>query len=1256
MTANTSTSSTNSKWEHLPPALRLAAIKAEEKRLRGAKQNAGQTAAAMKLLKLQHLRNKRGAVVKKEKEQQQQQQQRPATVVSSSSICSDAIAPPRKSAWELREEAKRKAGWSAPAGWSAVNSSSSPVVAVGTTVTVVERASSSEQQQNDLLAQQREQLQRETKQRLAQAQEAKQRKEQGKLEKESNNDQAQPEVSVPKRRASQMKVEAEVERQAQELTRRIAQDNSRRQKEQTETEAKHKLEKGWERSAPVGGGENTKKLKTRQQSSCPFKPSKEIAAPNPDADGDGDDHQHHYSYHVLQKKLAKTDKLLIDCLTTEGNESKAFLKLKKKRVEYAAKMDAAKEQAEMEQEKEQEEADTERELELIQANNKRLLQQQEVAARAAQQAANEKVAKEKASQRERERAQAKQVMEHALAKQAADKQSLADELAAAKEEAIRREQERAKAAAAAAAAVADEQSLADELAAAKEEAIRREQERAKVAAEAKESAEKQSLAAELAAATEEAIRREREQLTVAEDKEVQRNKQEDAAVAAAAAEDHASERAIGELEQAQAECKRREERQHQEQAKKLKDQAGAKGQPTSLAEQGSAAADSTKTLLKELENVEKLQKKLTVQLNQNGIQISEDIPYDVAKVKISQLTDEMKILAAQSNEDPKARLMYYQLEEQMQKYVTALMLTDEWAEEQAMAEQKWEADIHADNVAALSKVRRHMPVHVRSMTEDELTSEPTPNGKTLPKAIVRKFKRTNIMQLVRMDPEEMERMHPSLLEGMRTTGLTLTERRALYEHLKNVGAKWQSMKQDPMIERKWTWFTSLKHRFQSDLNSYQKHVEQYGPPDKHAGCLLLGNQCPLKADYAIDYSGDYGYTSEAKYETSQTHKSTLLDSPSSTSSTMIVVKKGSLSAANTSHNEIIDSIRDRLGIRGQLSDTDKNLLQELVHAERRAKTLEKQLVHAGIKVADDNISYSVATEQIAELTDEIKIVAGGMGTTTDLKEQGRLETEYVRLSEELEKYNNALMLTKEWAQEQKEKELQWEATIQVENQKALKKLRRHMPVNIRDMSENELTSHSTPNGKKLPEAMVRKFKRTNVLLLVRMDPKAIEPMHPSSLEAMRTTGLTLTERRALYDHLKDIGSKWKAQAGDKMIERKWMWYESLKGKFRETLEKYEKHVEQYGQPGSHPYATRNDPTSGCPLLGNQCPLKADMTMDYSGDYGFSEEAQYDISEVQKSNLLSVEEFQARNEPADGGNQRPKSAIGGMLKEIFAGGP
>ena len=127
----------------------------------------------------------------------------------------------------------------------------------------------------------------------------------------------------------------------------------------------------------------------------------------------------------------------------------------------------------------------------------------------------------------------------------------------------------------------------------------------------------------------------------------------------------------------------------------------------------------------------------------------------------------------------------------------------------------------------------------------------------------------------------------------------------------------------------------------------------------------------------------------------------------------------------------------------------------------------------------------------------------------------------------------------------------------------------------------------------LPKAIGRKFKRTNILMILRTDPSVIESMHPSSLEAMRTTGLTLTERRAIHEHLKFVAPKWKAMTSDKMCERKWMWHASLQSKLKEMLKN---------------------------------PSNVD---DYSGDYGYPDTPVYEQQTVAKSNLLSMEELERR---------------------------
>ncbi|CAB9496078.1 expressed unknown protein [Seminavis robusta] len=191
-------------------------------------------------------------------------------------------------------------------------------------------------------------------------------------------------------------------------------------------------------------------------------------------------------------------------------------------------------------------------------------------------------------------------------------------------------------------------------------------------------------------------------------------------------------------------------------------------------------------------------------------------------------------------------------------------------------------------------------------------------------------------------------------------------------------------------------------------------------------------------------------------------------------------------------------------------------------------------------------------------------------------------------------------------------EEQWETDAKEANQEALRQIRRHVPVNVRGLSEAALSRNPSPNGMNLPKTMAKKFKRTNVLMLLRVNPSAIERMHPSSLENIRVTGLTLTERRALHAHLQPLGIAWsRNKTLDATIERRWSWYSRLRSNFQESLAVYNRHLTQYGPPNDHPYATRENPSAGCPLIGKQCPVRADKAMDYSGDYGWTEEAEYE---------------------------------------------
>lgn len=293
------------------------------------------------------------------------------------------------------------------------------------------------------------------------------------------------------------------------------------------------------------------------------------------------------------------------------------------------------------------------------------------------------------------------------------------------------------------------------------------------------------------------------------------------------------------------------------------------------------------------------------------------------------------------------------------------------------------------------------------------------------------------------------------------------------------------------------------------------------------------------------------------------------------------------------------------------------LLQMLDTAEKRRKKLEKQLAQAGVAIAED-IDYEICIKKVAEIGKRMGEIGGSDVTHPDKEEQNRLREEYFKLEQEMEKYNSALMLTDEYQAEQDRMEQKWEEDNAPGNLEALKKLRRHMPVEVRNMSEAQLTTEPTPNGKYLPMAMTKKFKRTNVLQLIRRDPDDIVRMHPSTLDNMRVTGLTLTERRALYEHLRTVGPQWKAMKAEKMTERKWTWYNMMKGNFKENLASWQRHVDQYGPPGAHPYATRANPNEGCPLIGKQCPLKADKLIDYDGDYGFPEDAVYEVSDVKKA--------------------------------------
>jgi len=217
-------------------------------------------------------------------------------------------------------------------------------------------------------------------------------------------------------------------------------------------------------------------------------------------------------------------------------------------------------------------------------------------------------------------------------------------------------------------------------------------------------------------------------------------------------------------------------------------------------------------ILQELISVEKKQKKLEKQLQLAGIKIADDIPYEEAKAEVGKISKRMAEIGSSDVTHPdklvQSRLQkeYFTLEQRMEKYLNALTLSDEHQEMERRQEEDWENSNKDGNTAALRAILRHMPVEVKKMSEAELATTPTPNKGRISREMCKRFKRTNVLQTLRTDPSELERAHPSTLENMRVTGLTLTERRALHSYFAPMSVSWDKNKAEKMTERKWVWF------------------------------------------------------------------------------------------------------------------------------------------------------------------------------------------------------------------------------------------------------------------------------------------------------------------------------------------------------------------------------------------------------------------------------------------------------------------
>jgi hypothetical protein len=271
---------------------------------------------------------------------------------------------------------------------------------------------------------------------------------------------------------------------------------------------------------------------------------------------------------------------------------------------------------------------------------------------------------------------------------------------------------------------------------------------------------------------------------------------------------------------------------------------------------------------------EALKKKLKVlerQLKQAGISVAEVIPYDVAKRKVEEISKRLQEIGASEvvMEDKQAqaaaRKEYYILEQEMEKYHMALVMTDEYVEEQRRQEQEWEDANQAANLDALRLLRSAVPVDISRLSEKDLVALATPTGVPFPAELARRLKRTNVLQLVRVDPKAIVKMHPSVMEGYRCTGLSLLERRALHAVLQAPFTEWKRQQQDEMAQKKYAWCCKLKEAFVTAATSFQSHCVFNDANGQHQ-CKALGLACLVRAEDKMRklYCG-LGFTCDAEF-------------------------------------------------------------------------------------------------------------------------------------------------------------------------------------------------------------------------------------------------------------------------------------------------------------------------------------------------------------------------------------------------------
>jgi hypothetical protein len=112
---------------------------------------------------------------------------------------------------------------------------------------------------------------------------------------------------------------------------------------------------------------------------------------------------------------------------------------------------------------------------------------------------------------------------------------------------------------------------------------------------------------------------------------------------------------------------------------------------------------------------------------------------------------------------------------------------------------------------------------------------------------------------------------------------------------------------------------------------------------------------------------------------------------------------------------IMEAIRERLVLQEGESAIDQKLLRDFF-SPKNAPPVSKSIRSKGPYSPERRHSIYAGTKfKTTEITEEIKVIASKIDVVTDVKQMARLEKDYTKLSDNLKKYSNAMMLSKEWA-------------------------------------------------------------------------------------------------------------------------------------------------------------------------------------------------------------------------------------------------